>query len=110
MEKEISEIYSFNPDDFDKSGRRVSDGLSFRNLVKEFERDLHHIHSMEYALKLYGNSQTMNLLARSCDAAPFMIYGMELTQGKSFDAEKDPYINVILKQINDTTYQQELSL
>ena len=39
----------------------------------------------------------MNLLARSCDAAPFMIYGMELTQGKSFDAEKDPYINVILK-------------
>ncbi len=56
MEKEISEIYSFNPDDFDKSGRRVSDGLSFRNLVKEFERDFHHIHSMEYALNLYGNS------------------------------------------------------
>ena len=87
----------FNPDIFDKSGRRLSDGLSFRNLVKEFERDFHRIHSMEYALNLYGNSQTMNLLARSCDAAPFMIYGMELTQGKSFDAEKDPYINVILK-------------
>ncbi len=93
MEKEISEIYSFNPDIFDKSGRRLSDGLSFRNLVKEFERDFHRIHSMEYALNLYGNSQTMNLLARSCDAAPFMTYGMELTQGKSFDAEKDPYIN-----------------
>ena len=35
----------------------------------------------------------MNLLARSCGAAPFLIYGMELTQGKSFDAEKDPYVN-----------------
>jgi hypothetical protein len=44
-------------------------------------------------MNLYANSQTMNLLARSCDAAPFMTYGMDLTQGKAFDAEKDPYAN-----------------
>ena len=35
----------------------------------------------------------MNLLARSCNAAPFITYGMDLTQGKAFDAEKDPYAN-----------------
>ena len=35
----------------------------------------------------------MSLLAKSCDAAPFLLYGMDLTQGHSFDPEKDPYIN-----------------
>ena len=35
----------------------------------------------------------MILLAKSCDAAPFLMYGMDLTQGRAFDAEKDPYIN-----------------
>jgi hypothetical protein len=35
----------------------------------------------------------MALLAKSNDAAPFLLYGMDLTQGPSFDAERDPYIN-----------------
>lgn len=69
------------------------DGVTFRDVVKEFERDFHNLHSADYALNLYANSRTMNLLSRSCDAAPFLIYGMDLTQGKTFDAEKDPFIN-----------------
>ncbi|MBO7046421.1 MAG: hypothetical protein J6W38_08755 [Prevotella sp.] len=93
MEKEISETYYFNPANFDKNGRRMDDGMTFRNLVKNYERDFHDVHSTEYALNLYANSNTMDLLAKSNDAAPFMMYGMQLTQGKSFDAEKDPYNN-----------------
>ena len=89
MEKEISETYYFDPTVFNENGRSNHDGISFRMLIKEFERDFHGRHTTEYALNLYGNSQTMNLLARSCGAAPFLIYGMELTQGKSFDAEKN---------------------
>ena len=93
MEKEISETYYFNPADFDYNGRSLDDGMIFRDLIKNYERVFHDIHSTEYALNLYANSNTMALLARSCDAAPFMIYGMDLTQGRAFDAEKDPYIN-----------------
>lgn len=92
IEKEISETYSFNPDDFNEKGRRKSDGLSFRDLIKEYERDFHHRHSTEYALNLYCNSRTMGLLERACDAAPFMMYGMDLTQGNGFDAVNDPFI------------------
>ena len=51
MEKEISETYSFRPVDFDEKGRRIVDGLSFRDVVKEYERDFHSRHSTEYALK-----------------------------------------------------------
>ena len=93
MEKEISETYSFRPVDFDEKGRRIVDGQSFRDVVKEYERDFHSRHSTEYALNLYANSKTMALLAKSSDAAPFLMYGMDLTQGTSFDAEQDPYIN-----------------
>ena len=93
MEKEISETYYYNPADFDNQGRRVSDGTTLREVIKEFERDFHQVHSSEYALNLYASSQTMGLLARSCDAAPFLSYGMDLTQGRAFDAEKDPEIN-----------------
>ena len=93
MEKEISETYFFNPEDFNENGRRTSDGVTFRNLIKDYERDFHNRHTTEYALNLYGNSQTMRLLEKSCDAAPFLTYGMDLTQGESFDAERDPYIN-----------------
>ena len=93
MEKEISETYYFNPADFNSNGRKLDDGMTFRDLIKCYERDFHDLHSTEYALNLYANSNTMALLARSCDAAPFLIYGMDLTQGRSFDAEKDPYIN-----------------
>ena len=85
MEKEIIETYYFTPAEFDENGRRKNDGLTFRELVKEYERDFHHRHSTEYALNLYANSQTMSLLAKSCNAAPFLLYGMDLTQGHSFD-------------------------
>ena len=93
MEKEICETYSFNPDDFNEKGRRKSDGLSFRDLIVDFEVDFHRRHSTEYALNLYCNSRTMQLLERACDAAPFMTYGMDLTQGTAFDAGQDPEIN-----------------
>lgn len=93
MEKEISETYYFKPTDFNEKGRRISDGVTFRDVVKEYERDFHERHSTEYALNLYANSHTMALLAKSNDAAPFLMYGMDLTQGTSFDAERDPYIN-----------------
>lgn len=45
----------------------------------------HNRHSTSYAYNLYANSQTMVLLARSNNAAPFLIYGMDLTQGFSLD-------------------------
>ncbi len=35
----------------------------------------------------------MALLAKSKDAAPFLMYGMDLTQGNTFDAIQDPYVN-----------------
>ena len=104
MEREISETYYYTPADFDENGRRKSDGMTFRDLIKDFERDFHSRHSTEYALNLYANSQTMNLLARSCDAAPFLLYGMELTEGKSFDAEKDPYFNHEMDQFSKKIY------
>ena len=93
MEKEISEIYHFNPDDFDERGRRKADGKTFRDVVKDFEYAFHGSHSTEYALNFYSNSQTMRLLAKSNDAAPFLAYGMDLFEGNAFDAEKDAYAN-----------------
>ena len=93
MEKELYKTYYFNPADYDNRGRRKSDGKTFRDVVKEFEYDFHDTYSTEYALNLYANSRTMALLANSKDAAPFLMYGMDLTQGKSFDAIQDPYVN-----------------
>lgn len=93
MEKELSKKYYYSPSDFDTLGRRKSDGMTFRDVIKEFEYDFHEAYSTEYALNLYANSKTMALLAKSNDAAPFLIYGMELTQGKTFDAIQDPYVN-----------------
>ena len=104
IEREICETYNYTPSDFDENGRRKRDGMTFRNLIKDFERNFHNRHSTEYALNLYGNSQTMNLLARSCDAAPFLLYGMELTEGKAFDAEKDPYRNHQMDQHSQRIY------
>lgn len=104
IEREICETYNYTPSDFDENGRRNSDGMTFRNLIKDFERDFHNRHSAEYALNLYAKSQTMNLLARSCDAAPFLLYGMELTEGKAFDAEKDPYRNHQMDQHSQHIY------
>lgn len=93
MDKEISEIYYYKPSDFNQDGRRKSDGKTFRDFIKECEIDFHKRHSTEYAYNLYANSQTMALLALSNNAAPFFIYGMDLTQGITFDPVKDPYIN-----------------
>lgn len=93
MEKEISETFYYNPNDYDEKGRRKSDGMTFRDIIKEFERDFHDIHTMDYALNLYGNPHTMRLLSKSCGAASFLVYGMDLTQGASFDAVRDPFIN-----------------
>ena len=87
MEKELYKTYNFNSADYDNRGRRKSDGMSFRDVIKEFEFDFHETYSTEYALNLYANSLTMALLAKSNNAAPFLIYGMDLTQGKSFDAK-----------------------
>lgn len=104
MEIEISETYYFNPAIFDNNGRKMDDGMTFRDLVKDYERNFHNIHSTEYALNLYANSNTMSLLAKSCNAAPFLVYGMDLTQGRSFDAEKDPYINHQMDKHSDNIY------
>jgi hypothetical protein len=93
MEKELYKTYYFDSAYYDKRGRSKSDGKSFRDVIKEFEYDFHDTYSTEYALNLYANSRTMALLAKSNDAAPFLTYGMDLTQGTSFDAEQDPYIN-----------------
>ena len=41
IEKEITETYYFTPSDFNEKGRRISDGVTFRDVVKDFERDFH---------------------------------------------------------------------
>lgn len=93
MEKEIYETFTFKPSDFDGNGYRVSDGMSFRDVLKTFEYDFHNKHTNEYALNMYANSKTMRLLAISCKAAPFLIYGMDLTHGNAFHPIDDPNIN-----------------
>jgi len=103
-EKEITETYYFVPSDFNERGRRISDGVTFRDVVKDFERDFHERHSTEYALNLYANSLTMDLLARSNDAAPFLLYGMDLTQGESFDAVQDPFVNHEMEKYSPSIY------
>ena len=102
--KEISETYRYNPADYNEEGRRRDDGTTFRDVIKAFERDFHNRHSAEYALNLYANSVTMRLLEKACDAAPFMMYGMDLTQGCTFDAEKDPFINHQMDQHSNRIY------
>ena len=88
MEQEITETYTFNPEDY-RDGRRKTDDKTFREVVKDFERDFHQRHRDDYALNLYANSSTMRLLEKSCGAASFLSYGMDLTQGHTFDAEQD---------------------
>jgi hypothetical protein len=46
----------------------------------------------------------MALLAKSKDAAPFLIYGMDLTQGKSFDAVLDPFVNHEMEKYSPNIY------
>ena len=104
MEKELYKTYYFEPAEYDDRGRRKSDGKTFRDVVKEFEYDFHDTYSTEYALNLYANSLTMALLAKSKDAAPFLIYGMDLTQGKSFDAVQDPFVNHEMEKHSPNIY------
>lgn len=104
MEKELYKTYNFAPADYDNRGRRKSDGMTFRDVVKEFEYDFHDTYSTEYALNLYANSLTMALLAKSNDAAPFLVYGMDLTQGKSFDAIQDPFVNHEMEKYSPNIY------
>ncbi len=91
MEKEIIETYHFNPDDY--VAGKMSDGTTFRDRVKDFERDFHSRHSCEYAYNLYANSSTMHLLELSNGASDFLSYGMELSGGDAFNPEVDPEIN-----------------
>ena len=104
MNKEISEIYYYNPSDFNQDGRRKLDGKTFRDYIKKCEIDFHNRHSTSYAYNLYANSQTMALLARSNNAAPFLIYGMDLTQGFSFDPIGDPYVNHEMDKASKKVY------
>ena len=104
MEFEISETYHFDPSEFDENGRCNKDGVRFRDVVKEFEVDFHKLHSADYALNLYANSNTMRLLSKSCNAAPFLIYGMELTQGGSFDTTLDPAFNHRMESYGKSIY------
>lgn len=104
MKSELCETYRFDPTKFDENGRRNNDGFRFRNVVKEFEIDFHNRHSADYALNLYANSNTMRLLSRSCDAASFLIYGMELTQGDSFDTRLDPAFNHKMESYGKSLY------
>lgn len=105
MEQEITETYTFNPQDY-LDGLRVMDGKSFREVVKEFEYNFHLLHSCEYADLLYANAATMHLLERACGAAPFLSYGMYLTQGDAFDAIQDPFANHAMEKYsrNITVY------
>lgn len=93
MEKEITETYQFNPEEFDLNGRRTADGITFRDVIKGFEQDFHSRHSVEYALNLYANSSAMHLLEKSCNADAHLTYGMDLTQGRVFNPVEDPHIN-----------------
>lgn len=104
MENEYYKNYYFIPADYDSKGRRKSDGKTFREVVKDFEYDFHDTYSNEYALNLYANSHTMLLLAKSNDAAPFLIYGMDLTQGNSFDPIQDPYVNHEMEKHSPNIY------
>ena len=101
MDKELSERYYFNPADYDENGRRLADGKTFRDVVKDFERSFHKVHTTDYALNMYANSQTMRILALSNNAEPFMIYGMDLHLGHVFDPEGDPFINKSIDEYSE---------
>lgn len=92
MEKEISQIYTFDSKSFGKNGETM-DGMSFRDLLKEFEYDFHEMHTAYYALNMYANSNTMRLLQAACKADVFLSYGMDLLKGDTFDPIADSYAN-----------------
>jgi hypothetical protein len=93
MEKEVFETYRFLANTYNEQGRHIETNTRFRDWVKECEHDFHERHSSMYALNFYGNSATMRLLQKSCDANPGLLYGMDLYQGNCFDPAHDPNIN-----------------
>jgi hypothetical protein len=101
MERELSERYYFDPADFGEDGRRLTDGISFRRVVMEFEYAFHRVHTTEYALNMYANVQTMRLLAKSNNAEPFMIYGMDLNCGRNFNPKDDTFINKCMDEYSE---------
>ena len=44
------------------------------------------------------------MLAKSNDAAPFLLYGMDLTQGNSFDPIKDTFVNHEMDKHSEKVY------
>jgi hypothetical protein len=100
---EIKETYHFSPRDFDINGKRVSDGIPFREILKEFEYDFHARHSNYYALYLFANSQTMLLLSRSRNAKENMIYGMDLIEN-DFDPNTNHHIEEASNKKNIVVY------
>ncbi len=91
MEKEIIETYRFDPNDFTDGMKE--NGTTFREVVADFERDFHLRHSGDYAYNLYANRNTMRLLEKGNEAAEFLSYGLELTQGTTFRPEEDGEFN-----------------
>lgn len=124
MTEEVSISYNFNLADFSENGRRLDDGKTFRDVVKDFERAFHesmvmnlkkalsavesldcsfdYVPSAEYASCMYANRQTMNLLAKSNIAEPFMTYGMELYHGSVFEPAKDSVLNKDYDKLSET--------
>lgn len=95
----IKEIYNFSPFDFDGNGKRVSDGIPFRDVLKEFEFDFHDCHLNYYALYMFANQSTMLLLSRSCNARKNLIYGMDLVE-----SEFDPTTNFCIEEASSMEY------
>ena len=100
---EIKETYHFSPRDFDINGKRISDSVSFRNILKEFEYDFHERHPDYYALYLFANSRTMLILSHSCNAKENMIYGMEIINDE-FDPNTNHFIEEASNKKNIIVY------
>ena len=96
----MNKIYHFSHFDFDSNGRRVSDGVPFREIVKEFERDFHFNHSHRYEHLIFANSRTMLLLSHSCNAKENLIYGSEVID----DYFVDPHTNHLIEEAGTKEY------
>jgi len=100
---EIKETYYFSRQDFDIDGKRISDGIPFREVLKEFEYDFHARHPNYYALYLFANRPTMLILSRSCNANQNMIYGMDLIDG-DFDPTTNHFVEEASSKKNIVVY------
>ena len=100
---EIKETYYFSPCDFDRNGKKLSNGTPFKEILKEFEHDFHSRHSNYYALYLFANHSTMLLLSRSCNAKKNLIYGMEQIEDE-FDPNTNHHIEKASNKKNIIVY------